>query len=97
MGYFYLFNFGMNITMGVLRGIRKSTMPMLSTLIFCTGLRILLILTVFPLEQFHTLAWLYALFPITWFLAFLSNTVALIIFLPKALRKIDVQPAEENA
>lgn len=94
MGFWYLFNFAMNLSAGILRGIRKSTMPMLSTMVFCTGLRILLIYTVFPLEQFHTLQWLYALFPITWVLAFLSNLVCIFIFLPKTMRKLEVKTEE---
>lgn len=91
MGYWYFFNLAMNLSAGILRGIRKSTMPMLSTMIFCTGLRILLIYTLFPMEQFHTLQWLYALYPITWVLAFLSNLVGIFIFLPKTLRNLEAK------
>ena len=95
MGYLYFFELTMHLTASVLRGLRYSSYPMFSTLVFCTGLRILLILTVFPLEFFHTVVWLYALFPITWFLATLANGIALIILLPKSLRKIDESLALE--
>ncbi|MCR5348442.1 MAG: MATE family efflux transporter [Bacilli bacterium] len=93
MGFFYSFQFLMGATAGALRGIRKSTFPMVTTLVFCTGLRILLILTVFPLEQFHTVMWLYALFPITWALSAGVNLIGMAIFFPKTMRKISTTEA----
>ena len=96
IGFLYFFELTMHLTASVLRGLRHSAIPMWSTLIFCTVMRIILIWTVFPLEQFHTLLWLYALFPITWVFATLSNGVALIVLLPKAFRKIDQSIAAEE-
>ena len=89
LGLFYGLDFTMNYTGHVLRGMKRSTYPMITTLLSCTVLRIVLILTVFQLPEFHTLIWLYALFPITWVIATISNTVALIIFMPKDLRRLD--------
>ena len=94
MGFFYLFDFTMAFSGAVLRGLKRSTYPMITTLIACTGLRIILILTVFPLEQFHTIYWLYLLFPITWVIATISNVTALFIFLPKDLKKIEMSRQE---
>ena len=99
MAFCYLLNAGMNISAGSLRGIKKAVFPMISTLLFCTVLRIVLIKTVFPLEQFHTLGWLYALFPITWGLAMISNLVAIAFQYPKTLKTIEEPaqiPAEEQ-
>ena len=95
MGFFYFFDFTMNFTASVLRGIKRSTYPMVTTLLTCTVLRIVLILTVFPLPYFHTLEWLYALYPITWVIATISNVTAIIIFVPKDLKKIDYAYQEE--
>lgn len=92
MGYFYIFEFTMAFSAGILRGLKHSNYPMITTLIFCTIVRIILIYTVFPLEMFHTVMWLYALFPITWFFATISNVTALSIFIPKDLKRIN----EEN-
>lgn len=89
MGFFYFFDFTMAFSAAVLRGMKRSTYPMVTTLVACTLLRIVLILTVFPLEYFHTVTWLYALFPITWVIATISNIVALLIFLPKDLKRIE--------
>ena len=88
LGYFYILNFTMNISAAILRGLKHSTYPMITTLLTCTVLRIVLILTVFPLETFHTVFWLYALFPITWVIATTSNLIAISVFLPKDLRRV---------
>ena len=97
MGLFYIFDFTMAFSAAVLRGLKHSAYPMITTLLACTVLRITLILTVFPLEYFHTVFWLYALFPITWVVATISNSIALIYFLPKDLRKIEanIEPEVE--
>ena len=44
---------------------------------------------IIPLEMFHTVFWLYALFPITWVIATVCNVIAILITLPKDLRKLD--------
>ena len=89
MGFTYVLDGTMLVTAGALRGLRHSAIPMLSTLIFCTLFRIVMIKTVFNIELFHTLFWLYALFPISWVLATLSNTGALLYFLPKECKRIE--------
>ena len=93
MGYLYIFELTMAFSASVLRGLKHSTYPMITTLVFCTVVRIILILTVFPLETFHTVYWLYALYPITWFLATLSNVAALFIHLPRDIKKISEETA----
>lgn len=95
MGFPYALNLLMNVSAATLRGMKRSMIPMITTMIFCTGLRILLIFTVFPLETFHTVGWLYSLFPITWGLAFLCNAIAIMIMLPKTLRRIDAEAKAE--
>ena len=95
MAYLYFFDFTMAYTAAVLRGLKRSTYPMFTTLICCTVLRIALILTVFNnVTYFHTVFWLYMLFPITWVIATICNVVALAIFLPKDLKKLELSRAE---
>jgi len=91
MGFFYVFDFTMAFTGAVLRGMKRSAYPMVTTLVCCTLLRIVLILTVFKLPYFHTLFWLYMLFPISWVIATISNIVAMNIFLPKDLKRISTE------
>ena len=90
----YALNMTMALTANILKGIKKAVFPMITTMVFCTAMRILLIYTLFPLEQFHTLTWLYALFPITWTLATISNGIFIAIVLPKTLKKLDEKPVE---
>lgn len=91
IGYLYFIDFTMLFTASILRGLKRSTYPMITTLICCSALRITLILTVFKLDYFHTVFWLYSLFPITWVLATLCNTVGLLFVIPKAFKTIDQQ------
>ena len=91
MGYPYFFDFTMALTASILRGMKRSTYPMVTTMLCCSALRILLIYTLFQVPEFHTIFWLYALFPLTWVLATLSNLVAIFIFIPKDLKKLDNQ------
>ena len=95
MGYLYFFNFTMAFTAAILRGLKRSTYPMITTLVCCSVLRIVLILTVFPLDYFHTVFWLYALFPITWIIATCFNIGAIIFVLPKQIKNIELS-REEN-
>ena len=94
LGYLYFIDFLMLFTAAILRGLRRSTYPMITTLMCCTVLRITLILTVFPLEYFHTVFWLYALFPITWVLATLCNGVGLLITVPKQFKALSLVEQE---
>ena len=88
IGYLYFIDFLMLFTASILRGLKRSTYPMITTLICCSVLRIVLLLTVFKLEYFHTVFWLYDLFPITWVLATLSNTAALLYVVPKQFKAL---------
>lgn len=48
-----------------------------------------MLLTVFNIPYFHTLFWLYFLFPITWILATISNLIASFIIVPKDLKNVN--------
>ncbi len=49
-----------------LRGMKRSTAPALITLIGITGSRILFLYTLFRLDYFHTIFWLYFTYPLSW-------------------------------
>ena len=68
MSFTYIFDGIMDLNGCYLRGMKKATIPAIITMIGCTGTRILFILTIFKLEYFHTIMWLYAAFPISWIL-----------------------------
>ena len=89
MAFTYVLDGTMIITGGALRGMRHSTFPMLTTLVFCTLFRIIFLRTLFRVDMFHTLFWLYACFPISWVLATISNAIALIYFMPRECKKLE--------
>ena len=89
IGYLYFIDFTMLFSASILRGLKRSTYPMVTTLVCCTVLRIVLLLTVFKLDYFHTVFWLYALFPITWVIATISNGLALLYVVPKQFKALD--------
>lgn len=68
MSYTYLLDGLMDLNGCYLRGMKKATIPAVITMIGCTGTRILFLFTLFRLEPFHTIMWLYAAFPISWIL-----------------------------
>ncbi len=102
MAFTYVLDGTMIITGGALRGMRHSTFPMLTTLVFCTLFRIIFLRTLFRVDMFHTLFWLYACFPISWVLATISNAIALIYFMPRECKKleqttIEAETADSNS
>ena len=97
IGLTYTLDGVMDVFASALRGMKKSTYPMLITLIFCTALRILFLETAFNLEFFHNVGWLYAVFPISWILSVIGNGVGLLIFAPKIFRQIDEDKAKKEA
>ena len=88
IGYLYFIDFLMLFSAAILRGLKRSTYPMVTTLMCCSVIRIVLLLTVFPLDYFRTVFWLYALFPITWVLATLCNTIGLLFVVPKQFKSM---------
>ena len=56
----------MDVTVGGLRGIGYSVMPMLVSLIGACGLRLLWIATVFQQPRFHTIEVIYWSYPLSW-------------------------------
>ena len=88
MAYFYILDYTMALTAAILRGTKRSVYPMITILICCTILRIVFVETIFKLEQFHTVFWLYFLFPISWILATIINIIGMAYFMPKDFKKI---------
>lgn len=68
MSFTYILDGLMDLNGCYLRGMKRAGIPALITMIGCTGTRILFLLTIFRLEYFHTIMWLYAAFPISWIL-----------------------------
>lgn len=76
----------MDVMVGVLRGMGYSIVPMLFSLIGVCGLRVVWILTLFQIPEFHTLEMLYLTYPVTWGVTVVAHIVTF-IFLRKRLRE----------
>ncbi|MBQ9457200.1 MAG: MATE family efflux transporter [Bacilli bacterium] len=97
----YFLNAFMGVSAGALRGLKHSTYPMVVTLLCCTVFRIIYLETIFTyVPFFHTVTWLYALFPITWGMAAVCNLSAAAYFLPRDIKKMEMEenpiPAENS-
>ncbi|MDD3346896.1 MATE family efflux transporter [Oscillibacter sp.] len=63
----------MDVTVGSLRGIGYSVLPMLVTLVGACGLRLLTVATIFQIPRFHTIQTVYWSYPASWTLTFLVH------------------------
>lgn len=92
--YIMVFTYWLDGIMGIcaayLRGMRHSTSPAIITLLGCTGLRILFIVTLFNnVAEFHTIFWLYAAFPISWILVDLVYIPTIILTEKKVFAELN--------
>lgn len=92
VGLTYILDGVMEIAGASLRGVRRTNYPMVVTLITCSGMRLLFIMTLFTyVESFHTIQWLYSVYPISWVLA----SIALCVGYFKVVRKVSSKREEE--
>lgn len=78
----------MDINSNYLRGMKVSTPPAIITMLGCSGTRILFLLTIFKTSYFHTIFWLYAVFPISWILVNLVYLPVVLIYEKKQFKNI---------
>ena len=88
----YFLNGLMDTMAGQLRGIGRSVMPMIVSLTGACLLRIVWILTIFSIPEYHTLTVLYLSYPISWGVTFLVHLACWFIVSPKALRQAQADP-----
>lgn len=83
----------MDCISGVLRGMGVSLACMIINLVGICGLRILWLLTVFPIPKYHTPQCLYVIYPITW----VTTTLAELILFRAVIKKRTAALAQQNA
>lgn len=86
VGLFFFLAGLMDVSTGALRGMGKSFVPMLISILCVCGFRIVWIYTIFQMPQFHTPQWLYISYPISWAITFLCQLVSFIIVYIKSLQ-----------
>lgn len=77
----------MDVMVGVLRGLGYAIMPMLVSLVGACGLRLLLIATIFRMEEFHNIHTVYATYPISWFVTAAAHIICFVIVRRKLSRQ----------
>ena len=93
IGLFYGLGALMEITTGALRGLGRSTEPMLITIAGACGLRLLWIATIFQWNR--TLPCLYLSYPVTWVITFLCELAVFLHIYRQKLRSAQVNaPAQ---
>jgi len=91
---------GVDVACGLVRGLGRSWLPMIVTLVGACLFRIIWIFTVFA--KFPRLDVLYAAYPITWALTLLAHTVCIIVLIRKLfqhtpLKKASPAPVSETS
>ena len=89
MAFTYFLDGWMDINSNYLRGMKYSTPSAIITMIGCSGLRILFLTTLFNVPSFHTIFWLYAVFPISWILVNLVYIPVILYYERKAFKILD--------
>lgn len=81
--YTYFFCGMMDVMVGSMRGLGYSVLPMIVSLTGACGFRILWIMTLFQLPQFHSLPFLFYSYPLSWALTFAVHLICFMIIRKK--------------
>lgn len=73
----------MDVMTSALRSMGSSLTPMLISVIGICGFRLTWIFTVFGMEKYHTLRYLYLSYPLSWIISFVGETIAFLILYKK--------------
>lgn len=84
----------MNVTVGMLRGLGSSVMPMIMSIVGTCGLRILWIYTVLPLNP--TWEMLFLSYPISWAVTGIFQLIAYLYVKKEAFARLQAQTGEGN-
>lgn len=76
----------------IIRGLGRSFLPMIITLIGACGVRILWLQTIFTIPQFHTCEMIYISYPVSWILTFIALLVSYFLI----VRKWKLRPCIEK-
>ena len=91
-GFVFIYS-SSDVVVATLRGLGSSLTPTIVSLITVCGVRLLWIATIFQVEQFHTVLWLYASFPVSYVLTFLAQSISLIVIF-RSVKKRYPAPSE---
>ena len=84
-----------DIAVATMRGMGCSITPTITSVLCICGVRILWVMTVFQIPQFHTVGWLYAAFPVSYALSLIVQMVFM-IFMLRIMQKRYPPPTEPS-
>ena len=76
-----------DIAIATMRGIGSSLAPTITSVFSVCGVRLLWISTIFQTPQFHTVSWLYMVFPISYVLSLVAQMTCMIILLRRVKKR----------
>lgn len=79
------------------RGLGYSTLPALVSFLGICCIRIIYIYTIFPLPQFHSMAYLYATYPISWTITAIGHLVCYAIISKKVCTRLEQETSLRTA
>ena len=69
----------MEAVVGSLRGMGYTMFPMIMTLVWSCGLRIIWLQTVFRIDQFHKIETVYMIYPISWVITLIAHLITYLV------------------
>lgn len=81
----------MDVMVGILRGLGRSVLPTIVSMIGACGLRLIWIFTIFANEKYHTTKMLYLSYPLSWAITTMAHVICFIV----VWKKIRVNHREE--
>ena len=82
----------MEVMVGSLRGIGKSFLPMIVSLLGACGLRLLWLATVFQIPKMHTLETIYLSYPVSWLVTTLIHVICFVLEFKKIRFSVENEP-----
>jgi Na+-driven multidrug efflux pump len=73
----------MDITVGSLRGMGQTIVPMIVSLIGVCGIRVIWITTVFQIPAYHTINTIYVSYPVSWTVTGLTHLICWFVVIRK--------------
>lgn len=86
----------MESVVGVLRGLGRSMIPMIMSMLGMCFFRIFWVSVIFPIPQFHSPQWIYGSFPISWILTLTGDLIAF-FFVFRKIHKIHTPKTAPSA
>ncbi len=81
----------MDVSTGAIRGMGVSLAPMIISVLGICGFRILWIYTIFQIPAYHTPAWLYLSYPISWAITFAAQFIVFRSIVAKRRRAMEAR------